>query len=371
MTGLVPWEGKSIKAIYKAVCLKDKRPELPADCNVPEFLKEVMEQCWLPKPADRPTFAQLLDRFAAVADNPEFAPAPPMEDDRVVHDVPGYTILDFGSSNFRREYELHCRHRDIQPHEKDRLLFAVRRLIEGYCTRNNINQSQGRTFLRELQAEWQLTDNVDVAAERVWTSTQKLDHGDGAGLETEFCSLFSQAIREDRASLARPCVIVARALRGNLIAARTSSAGVDFPSNGECWRGGGFKEEHRGFFTVGKKYRIPAFLPTSLKKSVTNTFMFKAETAGYPVVQWKIELDIRGDPQGQNMPQYLCKHVNLLRVTHAPGEEEYLFQAFSVFTVKEAIWSDNPDMQHPHQVTLTATVDNTAESEALPLAPWY
>ena len=89
------------------------------------------------------------------------------------------------------------------------------------------------------------------------------------------------------------------------------------------------------------------------------------------MVQWKIEVDVRGDPQGQNMAQHLCKHVNLLRVTHVPGEEEYLFQAFSVFTVKEVVWSDSPDAQHPHQITLVAALDNTAESESLPLAPWY
>jgi hypothetical protein len=123
---------------------------------------------------------------------------------------------------------------------------------------------------------------------------------------------------------------------------------------------------------VGKKYRIPAFLATSVKQTVTNTFMGTAQAKGFPVVQWKIEMDKRGDPAGDSDPRYTCKHVNLLRVTHVPGEEEFLFQAFSVFTVKEVAWakSDPATMAYPHRITLVAAVDNAQEREDLPLARW-
>ena len=152
---------------------------------------------------------------------------------------------------------------------------------------------------------------------------------------------------------------------------------MQFPPGGECWRGGGFDEKHRAFFDSmrGKKYRVPAFLPTSFRREVTNTFMFMAEAAGRAVVQWKVEVDARADPAGANLRQYLCKHVNRLRVTHVPGEAEYLFQAYSVFTVKDEPgnphWSDSPTAQDPHRITLVAAVDNSAEAEGLPLAPWY
>jgi hypothetical protein len=98
--------------------------------------------------------------------------------------------------------------------------------------------------------------------------------------------------------------------------------------------------------------------------------MFNAEAAAYPVVQWQVLLDERSDPQGQDSLQHRCKHVNFLRVTHVQGEEEYLFAASSVFTVREVIWSDNPTLQTPHRITIQAAIDNALEPMDLPLAPW-
>jgi hypothetical protein len=67
--------------------------------------------------------------------------------------------------------------------------------------------------------------------------------------------------------------------------------------------------------------------------------------------------------------------MNRLRVTHVPEEHEYLFQAYSVFTVKDEPgnphWSPNSTMQDPHRITLVAAVDNAGKAEDLPLVPWY
>jgi hypothetical protein len=60
VTAQVPWQGKSMKCICKNVCVKDKRPELPADCECPVFLRQVMTECWAPDPADRPSFEALV-----------------------------------------------------------------------------------------------------------------------------------------------------------------------------------------------------------------------------------------------------------------------------------------------------------------------
>jgi hypothetical protein len=303
-----------------------------------------------------------VPRFEAELEQEEFAEPPPMEDDIMIPDTPGYVLLDFTTSNFKKQYELHVRYRPIQQHETDRLLLAVRKVIEGYCT-NSIPRSDGRAFLKKLHEEWLLADNVDIAAERLWTSAQALR-------DTEFCSILAAAIRNDRASLARACAIIARALRSNLVVARATGV-APFPPNGGCWRGGGFNEAHRDFFTVGKQYRVPAFLATSFRQSVTNGFMWNAECAGHSVVQWEVQVDPTADSQGDNMPQNLCKHVNLLRVTHVPGEEEYLFAAFSAFTVIAVKWPSQPTAQNPHQITLLAATDNRQQPEDLPLAPWY
>ncbi len=54
-----------------------------------------------------------------------------------------------------------------------------------------------------------------------------------------------------------------------------------------------------------------------------------------------------------------------------PGEQEYLFAAYSTFVVKRVQWSANPTIETPHVVELDAMKDNRAEPEDLPLSPWY
>ena len=69
--------------------------------------------------------------------------------------------------------------------------------------------------------------------------------------------------------------------------------------------------------------------------------------------------------------RYRCRHVNLVTKTNVPGEEEYLFAAYSTFEVRRVEWSANPTIDEPHIVELDAMVDNGREEEDLPLSPWY
>ena len=62
-------------------------------------------------------------------------------------------------------------------------------------------------------------------------------------------------------------------------------------------------------------------------------------------------------------------HVNLVKKTNVPGEEEYLFAPYSAFTVLSARWGAGT-VAAPHEIELLAAVDNKAEREDLPLAPW-
>jgi hypothetical protein len=292
------------------------------------------------------------------------------------HD-PAHVLLSFVRSNFKREYDLV---RLLQPHEKDRVLRTVRRIVEAFCAglypgdvaATTLQVAAGHRFLQELYHEWHLDDDADKAAERVWSSMQKLPLVGagglgGAGVEREFCWIFSQAIRDDSASIARACAILARGLKANLVGERNGT----YPAGGVCWRGGGFNMAHRDFFTVGTTYRVPGFLATSLRQAVTNDFMDRAEAAGFPAVQWRIEFDAKGDPAGENLRGHRCKHVNELRVTHCPGEQEFLFQAYSVFTVSDADFSTAGTTADPHRITLAPALDNALEPEDLPLAPWF
>ena len=54
-----------------------------------------------------------------------------------------------------------------------------------------------------------------------------------------------------------------------------------------------------------------------------------------------------------------------------PGEEEFLFTPYSVFTVLSLQVPDRPSVQDPDVVQVQAAMDNTEEAEDLPLAPWY
>ena len=76
------------------------------------------------------------------------------------------------------------------------------------------------------------------------------------------------------------------------------------------------------------------------------------------------------DRRGEESRRYRCKHVNYVNRTNVAGEEEYLFSAYSVFTVMRVAWQANPTGSNPHVVELKAAIDNKEEPENLPLAPW-
>ena len=78
-------------------------------------------------------------------------------------------------------------------------------------------------------------------------------------------------------------------------------------------------------------------------------------------VLWRVRVD----------PVRRCVHVNLVtkRVPGLPDEQEYLFAPYSTFTVRRAQWRAGTDAE-PHLIELDAAVDNKAEPEDLPLAPW-
>ena len=170
--------------------------------------------------------------------------------------------------------------------------------------------------------------------------------------------------------------VIARAINSGIVLRGATFADRPFPrgpaggardkstTDAATWRGGGFSDTAvtRAFFVPGKKFRAPQFLATSFNRRVATGFMEQATMSG-PVnarTLWKIRLD-RGCG---------CEHVTLVTNTHVRGELEYLFTAFSVFTVEVVNWSANPTKKAtPHEITIVAAVDNRVEPEDLPLAP--
>ena len=78
-------------------------------------------------------------------------------------------------------------------------------------------------------------------------------------------------------------------------------------------------------------------------------------------------------PRAEASVEYRCRHVSYISdsMTNVPGEGEYLFAPYSVFTIRRVCWSDNPTAGNPHVVELDVAVDNKEEPEDLLLAPWY
>ena len=166
----------------------------------------------------------------------------------------------------------------------------------------------GGDFLEDLHSEWDLTDTVPKAAQKVWTSAKSFIPAPGVK-PIEFCSLWGDIIRRDQAGLAAPSALIARALNQNLVApvvegvTREASLGpAKFPPAACCWRGGGFGvvgvEDASvvspvslwRFFVVGKHYRTTQFLATSFSEATADQFIRQAHRgdSSRELVKWMV-----------------------------------------------------------------------------------
>jgi hypothetical protein len=354
-------------------------------------------------------FSRRPRRHALPSNNAKAPDHAALEDDLAEPvDDPNHSLdrARLGGSNFHREYEqLPCPH-------IDELLCAVRQVAYGHAKNVLRPEQVAQVFIDKLHAEWGvLGGSVPLSAQKLWTSFQCFDpkaleddegnqvlDAEGQPLTAggrEFCSIWGEVLRRDQASLARPSAVIARALNQNLVVTPrpgTGRAGAHghaaFPPQPWTWRGGGFgvgssaggavsPAALRVFFEEarrsGQPYRTKQCLATSFKEDVADGFIQIAHEAdgGAELVKWKVRLDPRGEHDGK----FRCKHVNLITQGHVDSEKEYLFAAFSVFTVREVQWSDTPTEQAtPHLIELEAALDNkefpVSLEEDLLLAPW-
>jgi len=277
--------------------------------------------------------------------------------------VPTEGERNFQDSHFRREYDA-----AEPPKFQHQLLGAVREILMQHCTRHAVSNAECVGFFRRLQNEAfkfrdELLTEVPAVGQRMWTSAQTLSDSH----KRELCSILNEAIREDIPECMPQVAMVARAIN-ELCVVRRSPAGLRFPPGGVCWRGGGLPDAHRPFYVPQKKYRVPGFLATSFSEDTAEEFLYRAHKDNkWPAVKWVVELD----PRGERQFKYRCKHVDLVQRSNVPGEEEFLFAPYSVFTVLEAHWACPATEDDPHVVRLQAAIDNRKEPEDLPLAPWY
>jgi hypothetical protein len=201
-------------------------------------------------------------------------------------------------------------------------------------------------------------DLMPDITQRLWTSDVRLGGG------PELCSIINDALRSDMLRLVEPVATLARAMNKLCVTARGTPQHVRNaqPPDNLCYRGGGFRDEHRDFFVAGRQFRQPAFLATSFDRAVTDNFIQRA--IDNQRVLWVIHIN----------EQRGCMHVNLVTkiAANIPDEQEYLFVPYSAFRVISAQWKTG-DRHDPHEIHLEAAVDNDDAAESplnLPLAPW-
>jgi hypothetical protein len=251
---------------------------------------------------------------------------------------------------------------------QDQLLGASRRMVYRHSARHSgaMTEAEATAYFERLQAEAfqhkdELLSEVAAAAQRMWTSALCLPEVGGR----EFCGVLNEAIRLDEEADARDTAVVVHTINQLLVTRRTEAKG-EFPPGGTCWRGGGLPDQHRAFFQPGTKFRVPMFLATSFSEDTADEFLYRAHVdGGLPAVKWRI----RVDPRGETQFKHRCKHVNFVTRTNVPGEKEFLFAPYSVFTVV-SVTPGRGDDDSPHRIELLAAVDNRKEPENLPLAPW-
>jgi hypothetical protein len=230
-------------------------------------------------------------------------------------------------------------------------------LIRAYCMTEGIAwREEGQPFFKLLQKEamtnaQELVGEIPQAAQRMWTSALRLRG-------REFCYILNAAVRSDRDELADSIAGLSRAI--NLLCVTTGPSALQVashPPDNVCYRGGGFDDRYRSFFVSGRQFRQPAYLATSFSRAVATDFLSRSDMPSK--VLWMVRID----------PHRKCVHVNLVKRSNVPGEEEYLFAPYSAFTVVRVRW--NAGSTHsPHEIELLAAVDNKEAPEDLSLAPW-
>ena len=215
-----------------------------------------------------------------------------------------------------------------------------------------------------------IKNNVDAVAEYLWSSAKKFPIVN----YVQLCSVINAVIREDRPDELRPAVMIIRNITTRLVTRRLSAKisayelSPTYPPEGETWRGGGFDPNCRPFFEKlrgDKKYRVPGFLASSTDKSIAETFAsVNSQYGAKPSAVWRIKFDRRGKTE----EKYRVRHMSFVMNTSVPGEAEYLFAPYSVFTLQSVKWGTNPPQHH---FVIKAAIDNREEDEDLPLAPWY
>ena len=283
--------------------------------------------------------------------------------------------------------------------QRAELLSTVSTLALAYCDEHSIDRTTGEAFVQDLRKNANKEKQMELLAVSLWKSDVELEPTH----RIELCSMINEAIRLDGSSpngktpadatspMLQPAVTLSCMLSRHLGASRRNSSGpfqghILWPQGSKAgWTKGKSTEPNttfRGssipsstynldFFHAlsgtGQKYRAPMLLASSFMKDTTEDFM--RNSPGREKVLFIIKLPLS------------CYHVNYVdrnssAATIQRSEKEFLFSAYSVFTVESVHPSSAPPQlyatyEHPHVITILASKDNATEHADLPSAPWH
>lgn len=166
---------------------------------------------------------------------------------------------------------------------------SVHAIIHDFCTRNDIPHTEGDKFFNDLQQEafsnkHELLTEVSSACQRLWTSAKTLQ-------EREFCSILNETIRNDVSSCMGDVAAICRGINSLCVNRVNHDLKVEWPADHTLYRGGALPDDKRSFFVIGKVYRCPMYLATSLNRNVSLTFCRRVALEGAPPVLWVLHLN--------------------------------------------------------------------------------
>ena len=180
-------------------------------------------------------------------------------------------------------------------------------LIRAHAQRAGIDRSEADRFFQTLRTnalraalqageggadEILRPDQLMYIAVRLWTSAATLRG-------REFCSLLNQALREDGADTIDHAVTCTHAINTFCVTRLAGGIPVPWPSEHVLYRGGAMPRCFQSFFAVGKAYRAPMFIATSVEQDVSiHTFLMRLPPATasqsppfQEPVRWRFHLD--------------------------------------------------------------------------------
>eukprot|EP01062_Namystynia_karyoxenos_P058494 TRINITY_DN50019_c0_g1_i1.p1 TRINITY_DN50019_c0_g1~~TRINITY_DN50019_c0_g1_i1.p1 ORF type:complete len:751 (+),score=222.24 TRINITY_DN50019_c0_g1_i1:74-2254(+) len=200
-----------------------------------------------------------------------------------------------------------------------------------------------------------------------------------AGQRLDLCALANLALAEGRAELLAPIMPVLRALEHFTAPGRSAGAlpevSWQLAKENALYRGSWVASADRAWFTPGKKFKQPRWLPTHHKlKSVWNALRLCREADGkYPKGRSPVLWTIHLDPEKHCPSVAFIERDYMYRREGAPRPpSEFHFLPDCVFTVRSVEWvakGDKKTWMHPNKIELEASPTGGEGGADLPLAP--